>query len=203
MQRGKYRMIQCDVDIDFANRDDILSKITHIAAARWERGELKKHNTGVYLQPIPHNPISNIATIDYEEAEKRGYFKLDFLNVSVYKDIKSEKHLIELMNKEPIWELLQQEEFVNLLFHLKGHTDILKKTCPTSVEQLAAVLAMIRPAKRYLIGNDWTTVMSEIWVKPDNNESEYYWKKSHAFSYSLLVIVHMNLLCEQLEHNTV
>jgi len=195
--------IKGDIDIDFADREEILSKIPHISAARIERGELKKHNTGIYLQKIPANPITNIATIDYENAEKRGYFKLDFLNVSIYKDIKSEDHLIELMNKEPLWELLLRDEFVNLLFHLKGHGDVLRKTCPTSVEQLAAVLAMIRPAKRYLIGKDWTTVMNEIWVKPDNNESEYYWKKSHAFSYSLLVIVHMNLLCEQLEHNTV
>jgi hypothetical protein len=186
-----------DIDIDFSDREIILSKIPHINAARIERGELKKHNTGVYLQRIPVNPISNIATIDFETAEKRGYFKLDFLNVSVYKDIKSESQLIELMNKEPLWELLLQEEFVNLLFHLKGHAEILKKTQPTSVEQLAAVLAMIRPAKRYLIGSDWTTVMKEIWAKPGNNE--YYFKKSHAISYALLVVVQMNLICENIE----
>jgi len=86
--------IKGDIDIDFADREEILSKIPHISAARIERGELKKHNTGIYLQKIPANPITNIATIDYENAEKRGYFKLDFLNVSIYKDIKSEDHLI-------------------------------------------------------------------------------------------------------------
>jgi len=193
-------MIQCDVDIDFANREEILSILPHIAASRTERNELKKHNTGIYLQKIPFNPISNIATIDYETAEKRGYFKLDFLNVSVYKDIKNEDHLIKLMKKEPLWDLLLQDEFVNLLFHLKGHGDVLRKTCPTSVEQLAAVLAMIRPAKRYLIGKDWTTVMNEIWVKPDSNE--YYFKKAHAISYALLIVVQINLICEQLENLT-
>ena len=190
-------MIRCDVDIDFANRDEILDLIPHISAARLEKGELKKHNTGIYLQKIPTNPISNIATIDYETAEKRGYFKIDFLNVSVYKDIKNETHLIELTNKEPLWELLLQDEFVNLLFHLKGHGEVLRKTCPISVEQLAAVLAMIRPAKRYLIGKEWTTIMKEIWAKPDNGE--YYFKKAHSFSYAMLVIVQMNLICEQLE----
>lgn len=194
-------MIRCDVDIDFANRDEILDLIPHISAARLEKGELKKHNTGIYLQKIPTNPISNIATIDYETAEKRGYFKIDFLNVSVYKDIKNETHLIELTNKEPLWELLLQDEFVNLLFHLKGHGEVLRKTCPISVEQLAAVLAMIRPAKRYLIGKDWTTVMKEIWEKPANDE--YYWKKSHAFGYAFVVIMQMNLICEQLEQNSV
>jgi DNA polymerase III alpha subunit len=184
-----------DIDIDFANRNQILSILPHVNAARLERGELKKHNTGIYLQNIPKNPINNIASIDFETAESRGYFKIDFLNVSIYNEIKSEQHLNELMNKEPLWELLLQKEFVDLLFHLKGHTDVLKKTCPTSVEQLAAVLAMIRPAKRYLIGSDWTTIMKEIWTKPVNGE--YYFKKSHSFSYAFLVIVHMNLLCEQ------
>jgi hypothetical protein len=67
-------------------------------------------------------------------------------------------------------------------------------TQPTSVEQLAAVLAMIRPAKRYLIGKDWETILSEVWIKPENDE--FYFKKAHGCSYAMLVIVHMNLLCE-------
>lgn len=189
-------MIRCDIDIDLADRNQILELTKHISAARIEKEQFKKHHTGVYFQKIPYNPITNTASIDYETAENRGYFKLDFLNVSVYTDVKSEQHLTNLMNKEPLWELLQQHEFVDLLFHLKGHADVLKKTCPTSVEQLAAVLAMIRPAKRYLIGKDWTTIMTEIWTKPENNE--YFFKKSHAISYALVVIVHMNLLCENL-----
>lgn len=189
--------IIADVDIDFADRSKILSILPHVVASRWERGELKKHNTGIYLQNIPKNPINNIASIDFETAESRGYFKIDFLNVNIYNDIKSEQHLIDLMNKEPLWELLLQKEFVDLLFHLKGHTDTLKKTCPTSVEQLAAVLAMIRPAKRYLIGSNWTTIMTEIWTKP--TDGSYYWKKSHAFAYAMAITVQMNLICEQLK----
>jgi predicted amidohydrolase YtcJ len=103
------------------------------------------------------------------------------------------------METEPLWELLQHTEFVDQLFHLNGHGAILKKNCPTSVEQLAAVLAMIRPAKRYLIGKDWTTIMTEIWKKPTNDE--YYFKKAHAVSYAMAVVVHMNLLCEKLSHS--
>ena len=182
-----------DIDIDFADRDVVLSKIQHrVATINSE----KKHNTGVYVTEIPHNPVDNLSTIDYKTADERGYFKLDFLNVSIYKDVKNDKHLQELMNKEPMWELLQHEEFVDQVFHLNGHTEILKKTCPTSVEQLAAVLAMIRPAKRHLIGESWDTVMKEVWMKPTNDE--YYFKKAHAISYAMAVVVHMNLLCEQI-----
>jgi hypothetical protein len=185
-----------DIDIDFADRDVVLSKIQHRVA---KLDSEKKHNTGVYVTEIPHNPVDNLSTIDYKTADDRGYFKLDFLNVSIYKDVKDEEHLTELMNKEPMWELLQHEEFVDQLFHLNGHTSILKQTCPTSVEQLAAVLAMIRPAKRHLIGQDWTTIMEEVWTKPTNDE--YYFKKAHAVSYAMAVVVHMNLLVEQLYGN--
>ena len=182
-----------DIDIDFADRDVVLSKIQHRVAIL---NEEKKHNTGVYVTEIPHNPVDNHCTIDYKTAEDRGYFKLDFLNVSIYKDVRDDKHLQELMGKQPLWELLQHEEFVDQLFHLNGHTSILKQTCPTSVEQLAAVLAMIRPAKRHLIGKDWKTIMNEVWTKPENDD--YYFKKAHAISYAMAVVVHMNLLCEQI-----
>ena len=59
-----------DIDIDFADRTAILSKLQHHVAAL-ETG--KKHNTGIYVTPVPHNPTDNIATIDYKIAEDRGY----------------------------------------------------------------------------------------------------------------------------------
>jgi DNA polymerase III alpha subunit len=187
-----------DIDIDFVNRNDILSKIKHVSASRLDQGELKPHNTGIYATDIPVDVVTGLATIDYKSAEDRGYFKIDFLNVSVYNGVKNEEHLNQLMNQEPLWDLLLQDEFVNLLFHLNGHGDILRKTCPTSVEQLAAVLAMIRPAKRYLIGKDWTTIGNEVWTRPDTGD--YYFKKSHAVAYAMAIVVQMNLICENISY---
>jgi len=187
-----------DIDIDFLDRTKALDIIKHVPAAIKENGTYKKHNTGVYCTSIPYNPLTNTASIDYKEAEARGYFKLDFLNVGVYNGVRNEEHLIELMNKEPLWDLLLQDEFVNLLFHLNGHGEVLRKTCPTSVEQLGAVLAMIRPAKRYLIGKDWTTIMNEVWIKPTTDE--YYFKKAHAIAYATAIVVHMNLICEGISY---
>ena len=182
-----------DIDIDFADRNIVLDKLKHRIA---KLDSTKKHNTGVYVTEIPHNPVDNLVTFDYKTAEERGYFKLDFLNVSIYKDVKDEEHLTELMNKEPLWELLQHEEFINQLFHLNGHGPVVKKLCPTSVEQLAAVLAIIRPAKRYLQDESWETIMKEVWTKPE--DEQYFFKKAHAVSYAVAVVVHMNLLCENL-----
>jgi len=181
-----------DIDIDFADRDIVLSKIQH-RVARLDTG--KKHNTGVYVTEIPCNPIDNISTIDYKTAEDRGYFKLDFLNVSIYQDVKNEEHLQQLMEKEPQWDLLQHDDFTDLIFHISGHGEILRKTKPTNVEQLAAVLAMIRPAKRHLVNETWPTILEKVWVAP--TDESYYFKKAHAISYAMAVVVHMNLVCEK------
>jgi len=185
-----------DIDIDFPDRTHVLGIIKHIKASRIEEDKFISHNTGIYLQSIPYDPINNLAGIEYKEAEKRGYFKIDFLNVNIYKDIRNEEHLQYLMNQEPLWDLLLDDNFNSLLFHVNGHGSILREMKPQSVEQLAAVLAMIRPAKRYLIGKDWTTVMSEIWTKPE--DGEYYFKKAHAVAYAMAVVVQINLICEQI-----
>lgn len=188
-----------DIDLDFADRSKILDLIKHIPAVIIEDGTVKKHNTGVYCQSIPTNPLTGMASVSYKQAEQRGYFKIDFLNVTIYKDITDQEHLNRLMNTEPLWELLLEDEFTDQLFHVNGHGQVLRQMKPTSVEQLAMVLAMIRPAKRYLIGKSWEDIEKEIWIKPKNNE--YYFKKAHSISYALLVIVHMNLICEKISYD--
>lgn len=182
-----------DIDIDFSSRDQILALLKH-RVAKLPTG--KKHNTGVYVTEIPHNPFNEIATIDHKKADERGYFKLDFLNVSIYKDVRNEAHLKELMEKEPLWQLLEHKEFSDQVFHLNGHSTLLKQLKPQSVEQLAAVLAMIRPAKRHLANQTWQTILEEVWTKP--TDGQYFFKKAHAISYAMAVVVHMNLLCEQI-----
>jgi DNA polymerase III alpha subunit len=185
-----------DIDIDFADRNKILEKIKHVPASIVENGIYKRHNTGVYCQSIPDNPLSGTASIDYKEAEERGYFKIDFLNVGVYQKVRSEEHLDELLNQEPLWDLLEQDDFTNLLFQINGYGSILRQTKPKSIEELAMVLAMIRPAKRHLIGKNWTDIKKEIWTKPAGDE--YYFKKSHAHAYAAAIVIQMNLICEEI-----
>lgn len=185
-----------DIDIDFADRELALTEIKHVIA---RLDSDKKHNTGVYVQAIPCDPITRLSTIDYKTAEDRGYFKLDFLNVGIYNGVRDRAHLKQLMETEPVWDLLEDDEFVNLLFHVNGHGSILRQMKPRSIPQLASILAMIRPAKRHLIGKDWKTVEQEVWIKPEGDE--YYFKKAHAHSYACLVVVHMNLICEDLANS--
>lgn len=187
-----------DIDIDFSDRTKILEVIKHIPASIITENKIEKHKTGIYCHSIPVNPITNTASLDYKEAEQRGYFKIDFLNVSVYKDIKNEEHLVKLMDTEPLWELLEQDEFTDLLFHLNGHGHILRQLKPKNIEQLAAVLAIIRPAKRNLIGLSWKEILDNVWKKPENDD--YYFKKSHAIAYATAVVVQMNLICENVSY---
>jgi|TARA_B100001094_G_scaffold45669_2_gene40643 DNA polymerase III alpha subunit len=184
-----------DIDIDFKDREKALALFKHVRASRIDDGELTKHNTGVYMHEVPTDPSKYICSIEHKEAEEQGLFKIDFLNVSLYNDIKNEEHLVKLTEKEPLWELLTEPDFSNKLFHVGEHSGVLKTMKPQTVEQLAAVLAMIRPAKRHLIGQPWDTVMSQVWTKPTNGE--YYFKKSHATAYAVAVVVNMNLICEQ------
>jgi hypothetical protein len=185
-----------DIDIDFIDREQALKLFTHTPASRLDNGKIVKHNTGVYLHEVPVDPISGLCAVTYDRADAEGYFKIDFLNVGIYKGVRDEDHLVYLMNQEPLWDLLLDDEFTNNLFHVNGHGNILRQMKPDSIEKLAAVLAVIRPAKRSLIGKEWSVVLAEVWTKPTNNE--YYFKKSHAIAYAHAIVVQMNLICEQI-----
>jgi hypothetical protein len=186
--------IDFDVDIDMANRDDFLKLIDHTPASIEKDGKFTKHNTGVYFQNIPKFPLQGYSTIDHKQAEQEGWFKVDFLNASVYNDIIDETHLNKLVDTEPMWELFQHKEVVEQLFHIANHYDIVKQHLPTSLEQLAMILAIIRPGKRHLVGKSWKEIEADVWVKPD--DGTYFFKKSHSYGYALAIIVQLNSICE-------
>jgi hypothetical protein len=184
--------IDSDIDIDFGSRDDLLKLIPHTRAAMRNVKPIRNHATGIYVTDIPYDPINNIASIDYVLAEKRGYFKLDLLNVHVYSQVRDEQHLLELM-REPDWSKLKDPLFVEKLIHLNNQYYNLQKM-PESVDsipRLAMFLAVIRPGKKHLIGLPWREVAKTVW---DKGTDGYTFKQSHAISYSWLVAVHMNLL---------
>ncbi len=182
-----------DVDIDFADRDKVLSLFDHIPASIIKDNSLTKHNTGVYFTDIPVDPFTGQSSLDYEAAEDRGYLKLDFLNVSLYRRVKDENHLSMLMNTEPDWAKLYEREFCEQLIHIGNHYDTLIKMpeAVNSIARMAMFLAIIRPAKRHLIGRPWAEVAKTVFEKP--SDGGYYFKRSHSISYSHLVVINMNL----------
>jgi hypothetical protein len=184
-----------DIDIDLANRDQLLNIIEHTPASIRDSNGVRKHNSGVYVTDIPYDAAKNMSSLDYEQAESRGYLKLDLLNVGIYNDIKSETHLIEMM-ADPDWTRLKNREFFESIIHINKHFDTMKRMPESidSIPRMAMFLAAIRPGKRHLIGKTWQEVSETIWEASDEG---YVFKKAHAVAYGHLVVVNMNLVAEK------
>jgi len=181
-----------DVDIDFGKRTDVLKLLKHIPA---KRKDGVKHNSGVYVQPIPIDPLTGYANLDYHEADERGYFKLDFLNVGIYTHIKDPAHYEQLLSTEPPWHRLKEAAFVEKIDQLSNYVDEVSALLPDTIPRLAMFIAAIRPAKRHLLGKTWEEMAKTIWEKPEG-KTGYYFKHAHSISYAKLVALHMNIVNE-------
>jgi hypothetical protein len=182
--------MSADIDIDFADRETALQLIRHVPA---QQSNGRRHNSGIYVTDIPADPVNQCAAIDYEEAEQRGYFKLDFLNMSVYQLIRDPAHYEAMLTANPPWSRLWTDgHWASQLVHIGNYTDLLKKMKPDSIPRMAAFISIIRPGKAHLQMKPWAEVFASVW---DGDESQgYTFKKSHAVSYAALVALHMNLL---------
>ena len=185
--------MSADIDIDFADRSQLLELIQHTPARQTVQGQVRRHNSGVYVTDIPLDPVNRCAAIDYEQAEQLGYFKIDFLNMSVYQLITGPEQYATVLATEPAWSRLWQEpEWAKQLAHVGNYTDLLNAMRPDSIPRMAAFISIIRPGKAHLQRQSWDVVFASVW---DGDESRgYTFKKSHSLSYAMLVALHMNLL---------
>lgn len=188
-----------DIDIDTPDRSKLLAGVWHVPASATKKGHAQKHNTGVYFHTVPCDPFTQLCSLPYDQAEQKGYYKIDLLNNHLYQGVRDEAHLNLLMQTPPMWEMLQHEEFVQQLAHVNQHFTLLSQLKPQSIPQLAMVLALIRPGKRHLVrkcvDQGWSSIEPELW-QPDH--TGYAFKKSHSISLSVSIVVQMNLLVEQL-----
>jgi len=185
--------MSADIDLDLADRDQLLKLIQATPARQLHQGQVRRHNSGVYVTDIPQDPVNACAAIDYETAEQLGYFKIDLLNMTVYQLVQSPEHYDTVLNQEPQWDKLWSDsEWAKQLVHVGNYTDLLKTMRPDSIPRMAAFISVIRPGKAHLQNYEWTTVFDSVW---DGDASKgFVFKKSHALSYSMLVALHMNLL---------
>jgi len=186
---------QADIDIDLANRDDILEHIKHIPARKLHMGTSERHNTGVYVQPIPYDPMLDAAALHFKDADDRGYFKIDFLNVSVYQHIKDQTHYQKLLDTEPPWHRLKEEAFVKEIIHISNYPSLVAQMMPDSIPRMAMFLSVLRPGKKHLASKPWNEIAKTVWVR-DSDDDEYSFRHSHAIAYAHLVALHMNIVDE-------
>jgi hypothetical protein len=185
--------MSADIDIDLADRDLLLEKIRYVSARQVDQGHVRKHNSGIYVTDVPWDPVNRCAAIDYETAERLGYFKIDLLNMSVYKLIKSPDHYKQMLEQTPPWSRLWIDpDWARQLAHIGNYTELLKTMQPDSIPRMAAFISIIRPGKAHLQNQSWDKVFESIWDGDDSRG--FVFKKSHAISYASLVALHMNLL---------
>jgi len=187
--------MSADVDLDFGNRKDILDVIKHIPAIRETKTKRVRHNSGVYVQPLPVDPITGYSNILFKDADDRGYFKLDFLNVALYKRIKNPEHYERLLATEPQWDRFGDREFVTKISHISNYCTEIAYAMPDTIPRLAMFIAAIRPAKKHLLGRAWSDIAETIWDAPE--DGSYSFKQSHAVAYAMLITLHMNIIVEE------
>jgi hypothetical protein len=191
-------VMSADIDLDLADRDQLLTLITTIPARQLHQGQVRRHNSGVYVTDIPYDPVNACAAIDYEQAEQLGYFKIDLLNMSVYQLIKSPEHYQKMLGQEPTWsQLWTNTEWAKQLVHIGNYTELLANMRPDSIPRMAAFISIIRPGKAHLQNKPWAEVFESVW---DGNDSRgFVFKHAHAVGYAALVALHMNLLSQSAE----
>ena len=188
--------MQADIDIDFADRQQALSLIRHVPARLSADINSRPHNTGVYVTDIPYDAVNQCAALDYVTAEQRGYFKIDFLNMSVYQLVRDPAHYQRMLDQPPPWPRLWQDPtWAQQLVHIGNYTELLAAMQPDSIPRMAAFISVIRPGKAHLQRQPWDQVFESVW---DGDSSRgYVFRHSHAISYAALVALHMNLLADQ------
>jgi len=182
-----------DVDIDIApNFNRALFPWVRASVVRDDM--LTPHPCGMYPQRIPQDPVTRLAAVPYDAAEDLGYLKIDFLHLNVYSHFQTRAEIDELLALEPDWSLLQLPSNHEKLFQLSNHGELLQKLKPTSLLDLADVLALIRPGKKQLVAlylKDKSMARTLLWARDD---SGYSFKKSHALGYAYVILLQLHLI---------
>jgi hypothetical protein len=190
--------MSADIDLDLADREQLIKLIQATPAKQIHQGQVRRHNSGVYVTDIPYDPVNACAAIDYEQAEQLGYFKIDLLNMSVYQLIKNLEHYQQMLNQEPDWSRLWTDsEWAKQLVHVGNYTALLETMRPDSIPRMAAFISIIRPGKAHLQNRPWAEIFESVW---DGDDSKgFVFKHAHAVGYAALVALHMNLLSQPVE----
>jgi DNA polymerase III alpha subunit len=181
-----------DIDIDVRPGSDV-NLPGSTKASLIENLQLKKHLVGYYFQNIPVDKQTNLSAIPYDIAPSFGYLKIDILNLSLLSYFESNEDIDEVLKMSIDWNLLKDEKIVNKLFHIKNHFDVVNKCSPKSIEDLADILALIRPNKKGLI-DKYIQNKKEIRKILYDKHHESDLRKSHALAYAMNIVLQMNLI---------
>lgn len=185
-----------DIDLDFARSFEPRTLFPQaIPASMVREGDLAKHPCGHYLQNIPVDDVTGWAAIPYEEAEVMGYFKIDFLHLSTLDYFESKTEIRALLKRKPNWDLLLDEDSVQKLFQISKHHAIISQVKPQSVQELADIVALIRPNKRHLLQEykkNKAKIRPQLYRQGSDDKSSF--KRSHSVAYAMTIVLQLHLI---------
>jgi hypothetical protein len=152
------------------------------------------HPCGVYFPDcgIPIDKETDMASLDYKQAEDIGFMKVDLLSNTVYDGFVNKQEVLDALHADVDWSRFREYDFVKSLPQLSEHVELVMDIKPESIDDLADILALIRPAKRQFIDDykvNKDEVRKKLYIKTGKG---IMFKKSHAYAYAAMLICFIN-----------
>ena len=191
MQEPQAQSIRSEFDVDIDVRPDTDRTLYGVRAMVYNEKTEKilPHPSGVYIEDVPVDALTGLCAFDYKYGSEKGFMKIDLLNNTAYEGFKNKEEVLDAVHGDVDWSLLKDPDVVRELPHIGNHFDLVSKVEPKSIEDLADVLALIRPAKKDLVDDyikDKKRIRRTLYKRP--REDLNYFKKSHAVSYAMMIV---------------
>ena len=182
-----------DVDIDVSAECKRENFGTRSMIYNKETQRVLPHPSGIYLEAVPVDELTKNCAFDYNYGDSLGFMKVDILTNRSYNNFKNKSELTKFANMEPDWDKFMDEAMVAKLPHIANHFDTVSKIRPQTIEELADIIALIRPAKIRLIPDyrkKTKAVRHRLYKRPIDQSA--YFKKSHAIAYAVMIVAVLN-----------
>jgi len=183
-----------DIDIDTVPSFNPLSIFPWVRSSVVRDQTLTPHPCGFHPQFIPKDFQTGLSAIPYDKAEDLGFMKLDFLHLHVYEHFNSRREIEQLLEVEPDWGILLLPEKQTKLFQLAKHGEILNAIRPKNIEELADVLALIRPGKSQYVKLYKSQKENTRRILYAKGEDGFSFKRSHAIAYAMVIVLQLHLM---------
>ena len=180
-----------DIDIDVSDRKAFLAGVRHVRAMRRDGNREVPHPCGVYLVDMPRNPFTGLAAIPYDSPQAKAYPKLDVFGSAILGAYRDRGEMTAVLRRRQPWEAFEDPAIVRNLPHIGRHAELVRRMRPCSIHELAAVLALVRPAARNLRTLPRHQALRRAF---EDTGDGYRFRRSHAHAYALMVLLALDLV---------
>lgn len=182
-----------DIDLDVVDAHKVQEYGVRAMLYNETLAKVMPHPSGIYLEDVPVDEATGLCAFDYEYGNETGFAKLDILSNSAYKIFKDKKDLIKHVNMKPDWEKFLDPKYHTQLPHIANYGEIIGLVKPQSIEEVADITALIRPAKiKYLnvYLQSKHRARRNLYKRPA--DGGMYFKRAHAISYAVMIVAVFN-----------